>query len=71
MNRLVAMVDGQEVACCWIHTGSKYWCARRVPRLFAQRALTQGWSLMVETARGPKARRIVERAGHYYTREVA
>lgn len=71
MNRLTAYLSGQEIASCMIQTGSQGWNARKVPPAFARAALEQGWSLIVATARGPKPRRIVERRGVFYTRELA
>lgn len=70
MNRLTGYRDGQPVASCMIYTGATSWAARKVPRPFARAALEQGWALMVDTARGPKPRRLVERRGVFYTREV-
>ena len=70
MNRLTGYLDGREVASCMILTGSEGWGARRVPVAFAQAALEQGWVLMVDTSRGAKPRRLIERRGAYYTREL-
>jgi hypothetical protein len=46
--------------------------ARKVPAGFASIVLSapQGSTLAIETARGPKPRRIVKSNGRYYTREV-
>ena len=71
MNRLTAYLDGQEIASCMILTGSEGWGARRVPAAFAQAALEHGWALMVDTSRGAKPRRLIERRGVFYTRELA
>ena len=70
MNRLTGYLQGRAVCSCLIRTGSDGWNARRVPGDFARAALEQGWTLMVETSRGPKPRRLVERRGVFYTREA-
>jgi hypothetical protein len=70
MNRLTAYLSGQEVASCMIATGSQGWNARKVPGTFARAALEQGWSLSVATSRGLKPRRLIERRGVFYTREL-
>lgn len=71
MNRLAALSEGQEVAFCLIRTGSDGWDARRVPQAFARQALAHGWTLMLDTSRGWKPRRLIERRGQFFTREVA
>jgi len=68
MNRLSAIVDGQEIDAVMIHTGSKLWSARRVPARWAKRMLAAGATFCVETARGKEPRRLIDVNGVFYTR---
>lgn len=67
MNALTATIAGREIGRVYIHTGS-HKSARRVPAAFARQVIETGADLVVDTARGPQARRLVRVSGAYYTR---